>query len=224
MIRHKNSFSNLIEIAEKNITNLILTKLNEKLKGLIKMELEELKEELKKYLKEKRYLHCINVMKMSEKLAIKYNIDIEKTKKTALMHDLAKEFSKEDKLQYVIENKLKIDEVERSIIEILHGKISADICKKKYGFDDEMCSAIEFHTTGKADMTMLEKIIFIADKIEETRKYEGVEKIRELAFEDLDEAILQNINFTLMKNLENNNLISEKSLQTRNYILINNKK
>lgn len=161
---------------------------------------------------------------MCEKLAIKYETDVERAKKAGLMHDLAKEFSKEDKLKYIKDNNLKMDEIEELTVEILHGRIAADICKKKYAFDDEMCSAIEYHTTGKPNMSMLEKIIFIADKIEETRKGEGIEELRRLAFEDIDTAILKNIDFTLINNIQKGNLITEKSLETRNYILINSKK
>ena len=188
------------------------------------MEIEELKQELKKYLQETRYLHSIGVMNMCEKLAINYGVDVERVKKTGLMHDLAKEFTREEKLKYVHDNNLEMDEIEEIIVEILHGKIAADICKKKYKFDKEMCQAIEYHTTGKPNMTMLEKIVFIADKIDETRKNKGVEELRKLAFEDIDAAILKNINFTSINNIEKGSLITKKRLETRNYILINSKK
>ena len=73
-------------------------------------------------------------------------------------------------------------------------------------------------------MTMLEKILFIADKIDETREYEGVEELRKLAFEDIDLAILQNLDNTIKINLDKKRVIFEQSIKTRNFILINNKK
>ena len=69
-------------------------------------------------------------------------------------------------------------------------------------------------------MTILEKILFIADKIDKTRKYEGVEEIRKLAFESLDKAIIKNIDATLIINIQKNNLILEESIKTRNYLLL----
>lgn len=106
----------------------------------------------------------------------------------------------------------------------LHGTVAADICKKEYNFDDEMYSAIAIHTIGKENMTNLEKVVFIADKIDKTRKYEGIEELRKLAFEDIDRAILQNIEKSIEKNIKKGNIIIEGSIKTRNFILINLKK
>ena len=185
------------------------------------MEIEELKKELKKYLKEERYEHSICVMEMSEKLAEIYNANKMKVMKTALMHDMAKQMPIEKLKKYILDNKIKVSEIEMLLGITLHGKVAGDICKKKYGFDDIMCKAISNHTTGRPNMTMFEKIIFIADKIDETRKYEGVQELRELAFKDIDMAIVKNIEYTTKNNLEKGRLILEQSIKTRNYILIN---
>lgn len=182
--------------------------------------IEILKENLKKKVSEKRYLHSIGVMEMCEKLAITYKADVEKAKAIGVMHDMAKDLSKDEKIQYVKDNNINYTSIELQNSEILHGKIAADICKKKYNFDDEMCEAIAIHTTGKENMTILQKILFVADKIDETRKYEGIEELRKLAFENLDKAILKNINSTLIINIQKNNLIVEESIKTRNYLLL----
>lgn len=183
-------------------------------------DIEKLKTDLSKKIGKERFLHSIGVMNMCEELAICYNADVNKAKLIGLMHDMAKELSKEEKLQYVKENNIAHTSIELQAYEILHGKIAADICKKQYGFDDEMCEAIAIHTTGKENMTILEKILFIADKIDKTRKYEGVEEIRKLAFESLDKAIIKNIDATLIINIKKNNLILEESIKTRNYLLL----
>lgn len=185
------------------------------------MEIEELKKELKKYLKEERYEHSICVMEMSEKLAEIYNVNKMKVMKAALMHDMAKQMPIEKLKKYILDNKIKVSEIEMLLGITLHGKVAGDICRKKYGFDDIMCKAISNHTTGRPNMTMFEKIIFIADKIDETRKYEGVQELRELAFKDIDMAIVKNIEYTTKNNLEKGRLILEQSIKTRNYILIN---
>lgn len=186
------------------------------------MEIEELKKELKTYLKndEKRYNHCIGVMNMCEKLAKKYNINTEKAKKIGLMHDMAKDLSKQEKLKYVEENNIECSQIEKILVEILHGKIAADICKKKYGFDSEMCRAIAIHTTGDENMTMLQKILFVADKTDETRNYEDVEYYRKLAFKDIDEAIIEIINYVICNCTQKDKIIDEKSIRTRNFLLV----
>ncbi len=188
------------------------------------MEIEGLKKELKKYLKEDRYKHSICVMEMSEKLANHYNVNKQKVMKAALMHDLAKELPFDELKKYIIKNSIYVSKIEMSVGVTLHGKVAADICRKKYGFDKEMCIAISNHTTGKPKMSMLEKIVFIADKIDETRKYEGIEELRKLAFKDIDEAILQNIDNTISNNMKKGRPILEESIKTRNYILINKNK
>ena len=187
-------------------------------------DIEKLKEDLKIVLSDSRYNHSISVMNMCEALASKYSANVKKAKLIGLMHDMAKDMTKEEKMQYVKNNNIECSLIEEKIVEILHGKIAADICKKRYQFDKEMCTAIKYHTTGKENMTLLEKILFIADKIDETRNYEGVEELRKLAFEDLDKAILKNINDTLIINIQKNKLILEESIKTRNNLLLSSEK
>ena len=190
------------------------------------MEIEELKKELKLYLSndDRRYIHSIGVMEMSEKLAACYGCDVERCKKAALMHDLAKTMPNKKKLEYVEDNKLPVSDTEILVPGILHGKIAADICKKKYGFDKEMCDAIENHTTGRANMSLMEKIIYVADAVEINRDYSDVKYYRDLAFEDLDRAVLEIVDFVIKDNIEKGNIILEKSIESRNFILINRKK
>ena len=92
-----------------------------------------------------------------------------------------------------IRDNIEIDDVERQHLTLLHGKIAAHICKTKYGLSDELVDAIKYHTTGKAAMTTLEKIVFLADYIEPNRTQPGVEEIRELATKDLDVAVAQTL-------------------------------
>ncbi len=186
-------------------------------------DIELLKEELKENLSEKRYLHSIGVMNMCEKLANKYGGDVKRAKLIGLVHDMAKEMSDKEMLEYVEKNNIEVSEVEKFVPQILHGKIAACMSKKRYDFDDEMCEAIAYHTTGKENMTLLQKILFVADKIDETRKYEGVEDLRKIAFKSLDKAIIKNIDETLKINLNSNNVIFDESINTRNYIIMHKK-
>ena len=187
------------------------------------MEIDELKEELKNYLKDERYEHSICVMEMAKKLAEKYNVNKTKVMKVALMHDMAKELPIQELKKYIKDKHIYASKMEMLLGVTLHGKVAADMCRRKYNFDNEMCEAISIHTTGKPNMSMFEKIIFIADKIDETRSYEGVEELRKLAFENIDKAILKNIDSTIEINMKKERIILEESIKTRNFILINSK-
>ena len=187
------------------------------------MELiEKIKEDLKQILSERRYTHSIGVMEMAEELAKIYNVDIETARIAGLLHDNAKEMSKEEMLKYIEENNIEINEFERFNIPLLHGKIGADIAKKKYGVNKQIQKAIEYHTTTNPNMDKLAKIIYVSDKVELTRKSDSfdIEAERELAKQDLDKALLLIINNTTKYLIENNKLIAPESVETRNQILV----
>ena len=189
--------------------------------------LRKINQDIKQELSEKRYNHSVGVMKKSEELAKLYKININKAKLVGLAHDIGKELSKEDKLKYVKENNIEIDEIEKINVGLLHGKIGADICKKRYDFTEDMQDAIKFHTTGKKDMDLLAKIIFVADKIEEGRSYKDknkmqeLELIREAAKENIDEAMLCLLDSSIIYTMQKKNLIHPDSISTRNQLIIN---
>ena len=166
-------------------------------------------------------------MKKAEELAKIYGEDVNKAKLIGLAHDIGKELSKEEKLQYAIENKLEVDEIEKVNIGLLHAKIGADICKKRYGFTKDMQDAIKYHTVANKNMNLLAKIIFVADKIEENRNYKKEEKqvkleeARRIAIEDIDKAVLYEIDMSLEYTLRKNELIHPDSIFTRNKIITN---
>lgn len=103
---------------------------------------------------------------------------------------------------------------------LLHAKIGADIAKKKYGFTKEMQQAIIYHTVGHVGMSMLSKIVFVADKIEENRSYEGVEELRKLAKEDIDSSILIMLEHAINKNIDKGVLIHPDGIIARNQIIL----
>ena len=149
-------------------------------------KIDIIKEELKQILSEKRYIHSIGVMEMAMELAQIYNIDIETAQIAGLLHDNAKEMTDDEMLQYAKENNIQISETEKNSVKLLHGKIGADIAKKKYGVSEEIAKAIEYHTTTNPNMDTLAKIIYVSDKIELNRKTEkyDIEAERKLAKED----------------------------------------
>lgn len=184
--------------------------------------IEEIKQELKTILSSKRYEHSVGVMEKAIELAKIYNEDEEKAAYAALTHDIAKEMTTEEYYRYARENNIEIEEIDKIETIALHGKIGADIAKKKYNFTAEMCNAIYYHTTARANMTLLDKIIYIADKIEENRKYPEADKLRKV-FEkckNLDEFILYDIDYyTIPKMIEQKRIIHPNSIYARNDII-----
>ena len=180
--------------------------------------IENIQAELKTILSEKRYKHSIGVMKKAEELAKQYGIDEYIAALTGLAHDIAKEISNVEKIDYCKEHQIEIDEVEMHNVGLLHAKIGADITKK-YGFTEEMQKAILYHTTGHVDMNLLAKIIFVADKIEENREYEGVENLRKLAMENIDKCTLVILDHTIKKNIDKGVLIHPDGIFARNQLL-----
>ena len=180
--------------------------------------IENIQSDLKKMLSEKRYQHSIGVMKKAEELAKQYGVDPHIAALTGLAHDIGKEISNEEKIEYCKEHQIEIDEIEIHNVGLLHAKIGADITKK-YGFTEEMQKAILYHTTGHLDMDLLAKIVFAADKIEENREYEGVEELRKLAMQDIDQCTLVILDYTIKKNIDKGVLIHPDGIFARNQLL-----
>lgn len=184
--------------------------------------IEEIKKELKTILTEKRYLHSVGVMEKAIELAEIFGEDKEKVAYTALVHDIAKEMSEEEMLDYAMKNNIELTKEDKLVTSMLHGVIGADIVAKKYGFTKEMQDAIYYHTTGRENMTLLDKIVYVADKSEEkTRVGEHVEKLREIINnKGLDEAILFILeDWTIPKAIKNRKRIHPNSIYARNYII-----
>ena len=174
-------------------------------------KLEQIKEDLKEILSEKRYIHSIGVMEMCEHLAKIYNEDVEEAKLAGLLHDIAKEMSEEEMLNYLEKNNIEVTEVERINTKILHGKIGADIAKKKYNVSKKVADAIKYHTTTSVEMDMLAKIVFVSDKIELNRPSTmyNVEYKRFVAEKDINKAMLLIINDNIVKLVSKGILINK---------------
>ena len=187
--------------------------------------LSRINNDLKSTLSEKRYKHSLGVMKKAEELALIYGVDVNIAKLTGLAHDIGKEFSDEEMLKYAKENNIEVDSVEKVNVGLLHAKIGADICKKKYNFTIEMQNAIKYHTVGNENMDLLAKIIFVADKTEEGRNYkkeeknEQLQKVRELSKIDINEALLYEIDSSLIYTIQKHKLVHTDSILTRNKLL-----
>lgn len=161
--------------------------------------IRDLKRDLKKNMDESRYEHTLGVMYTSVALAMRYECDLDKALLAGLMHDCAKCMPNAKKLKMAEKHGLEITEIEQKNPFMLHAKVGALLAEKKYDIEDpEVLSAIRWHTTGKPDMTLLEKIVYVADYIEPKRdKAPNLKEIRKLAFVDLDRALLRILEDTL---------------------------
>lgn len=186
------------------------------------MELNEIQKYVKEQLSEKRYNHSVGVMERSEELAKLYGADVEAAKKIGIAHDIAKEISEEDKLKYVKDNNIEIDEVERENTPLLHAKIGKDIAIKKFGFSESMGQAIANHTTGNKDMDIYSKILFIADRTSKERNFEDIEYIKELEKKDIDEAVLYILDKKIKLQIEKRAPIHLNGIIARNFLLNSN--
>lgn len=184
----------------------------------IKKQIKEIDHDLQKKLSKERYQHSIRVMQKAMEYAILYHEDLEQVKITALAHDIAKEMSEEDSEKYIIKHNLDQSLLQTENRYLVHGYIGADILERKYHFTKKMSDAIRYHTTARKKMTMLDKIIYLADKTEEGRSYPNIEKERELAIENIDEAIILTLQNSIERKLEKGKKINKLSIEALNYL------
>ena len=187
------------------------------------MEYKEIEANVKKILSEYRFTHSVGVAKKAVELAKIYGVDEEIAKKIGIAHDVAKEMTDEEMIEYAKANNIRIDEIETVKPSLLHGKIGADIAAKKFGFTQDMINAIKWHTIGRENMSMLEKIIYVADKTEENRKGTrfNLEKSRELSTQNIDETLIFLMNEFITYNVKNEWLIHPETIKARNDLLLN---
>jgi len=187
----------------------------------VDISIKEIKDILKKRLTPNRYVHSIGVYDVSIKLAEFYSLPTEKIALAALLHDYAKDLSREEAEFYIKKYNIKVNDVIEKQIDLAHGFIGAELVRDELGINDvEILDAIRHHTMGKENMTMTEKIVFISDYIEPNRKFPRVEILREMAFIDLDKSILMALDNTIKYVIEIGQLIHEDSIYARNDLLI----
>lgn len=170
--------------------------------------LTEIKEKLKKELPEKRYIHSLGVADEAKRLALKYGTDADKAYLAGLLHDCAKGIPTDKQVDECDKRGIELDEWTRKCPPVIHGFLGAEIAKTKYGITDaEVLNAIKYHTVGAANMTLLSKIIYIADMTEVNRDFPGVEVLRKKVNESIDEAIKESIKRQLEFNMNKNGVI-----------------
>ncbi|WP_408006860.1 bis(5'-nucleosyl)-tetraphosphatase (symmetrical) YqeK [Pseudalkalibacillus sp. A8] len=174
---------------------------------------------VKEQLTDHRYQHTIGVMDTAIRLAGRFRADPEKAMMAAIFHDYAKFRPKDEMKSIIIEQNLGEDLL-RYGSELWHAPVGAYLVKKEAGIEDEeILLAIKSHTSGRPGMTILEKIIFLADYIEPGRHFPGVEDIRSTAEENLDNAVKQSLMNTITFLMKRNQLVYPETLHTFNDIV-----
>lgn len=164
---------------------------------------EELLRKIDKYLKkhvdEKRYIHTLGVAYTACALAMCHGASIDDAKLAGFLHDSAKCMTTEKKLKKCNKYHIEVTQIEKDNPFLLHGKVGACLAQNKFGIENEdICNAITYHTTGRPAMSVLEKIIYIADYIEPNRNpIPGIDEVRSLAYKDLDATVLLILKNTL---------------------------
>ncbi len=180
---------------------------------------ELIRKNLKKKLKESRYIHTLSVAHTCQALAMSRGYDLNKAYLAGLLHDCAKCLPDDEQLKRCKKNKIEITEIESISPHLLHAKLGAFMAEKKYLIDDsDILDAIKCHTTGKPEMNDLEMILFVADYIEPGRdKAPNLSEIRQVAFKDLQKAVYLISKDTLNYLKSTGNPIDEMTEKTYNY-------
>ena len=167
-------------------------------KGEIRMNLEEGKAVIKPLLSEKRYRHSVNVSREAVRLAKKYGADPQKAETAGILHDCMKDLPADKQLKSMEQFGIILTNVEKAGKKLWHAILGAAYIEKVLGVTDlEVLTAVRYHTTGRAGMSLLEKVIFVADFTSADRDYPGVDRMRKKADADLDAAILEGTAFTI---------------------------
>lgn len=178
---------------------------------------EEILVYLKNHLKKSRFQHILGVVKAAKELAETYGEDLEKAELAALYHDILKDKDRDWLLSYM---KRHGEEPNEGLLawKTLHAPAGAIFAKEVCGEEDEeILNAVRFHTTGRAEMTLLEKIIFVADYIEEGRSFPEVDGLRALAGLDLDQAVHASLKSSIIHLREMNEHVMSLSLEAEAY-------
>ena len=124
----------------------------------------------------------------------------------------------EEQLALCEHYQIPLDDLERNALKLLHAKTGAAVARDVFGVDDEIYNAILWHTTGKADMTTLEKVIYLADYIEPSRDFPGVEALRKVCYEDLDKGLLLGLEMTVEEMKSMGNPVHRNTIEARDYL------
>lgn len=179
---------------------------------------------LRKKLSDYRLHHSLEVAKSAKALAEKYGGDSEKMVVAGLLHDVLKEAKAEEIFHYAAEYGITMTPLEKNTPKLWHAMIGAAYIRNELNIEDEeIITAVRYHTTGRADMTLSEKILFVADFISADRNYNGVEAVREKAEKSLEAAMDEGLSFTIADLIKDGKAVHPDTVHAYNDIIMNYK-
>ena len=187
-------------------------------RNLKALPLDELRCVALSMLRRKRVPHVLGTEQTAGELALRWGEDEETARRAALLHDCTKRLSFEEQIALCRHYHIDLDEYEQREVKLLHAKTGAAVARDVFGVSDEIYWAIWWHTTGKADMTLLEKILYLADYMEPSRDFCDLRELRRLAFEDLDRALLLGFTMAVEDLSDQGMALHPNSVYARDYL------
>ncbi|MCP3742613.1 bis(5'-nucleosyl)-tetraphosphatase (symmetrical) YqeK [Rossellomorea sp. BNER] len=184
------------------------------------MERHEALEIVKKQITQHRYQHTLGVVETSIDLAERYHANREKAELAAIFHDYAKFHPKEEMKQIILTENMDRDLLEHHS-ELWHAPVGAYLVQKNgYVSDEEVLGAIRYHTSGRVNMTTLDKVVYLADYIEPGRHFPGVDEVRLIAKSSLDQAVIQAMKNTILFLLKKNQAVYPETFHAYNDLVM----
>ena len=184
----------------------------------------EIQKKVKRLLSRERYMHSLGVCQSAQDLALRYGCNVGKAAISALLHDIARDFSVDEMKAAILQEDPDVQFPRQMLVEpvLLHAHAGAAVARNQFGVtDNEILRGIALHTTGGPGMGLLERIVFVADFIEPGRRMHGVEEARKLAAENLDAAMLYILKLVLTYLLDQDKCILSDSIDAYNDIILN---
>ena len=186
-------------------------------KGRETMDFSQLEGEVKTHLTERRFYHSQCVAEEAARLARRYGADVEKARLAGILHDIMKDTAPEEQLKILTDSGIILTDAQRRNRKLWHALSGAVYLREKLGIEDrEIVEAVECHTSGKGNMTLLDKVLFVADYISADRDYPGVEEMRRLADQSLEEAMVEGIRYTVDELMGQNLPVAAESIEAYN--------
>ena len=167
---------------------------------------------------QKRVRHIRGTEEESVRLAERWGADPDRARRAGILHDCTKYLELEEQLELCEKYGVQLDELERRAVKLLHSKTGACIARHVFGEPDDVYSAIYWHTTAKENMTTLEKILYVADYMEPNRAFDGVARLRELAYQNLDAALLLGVETTIQEMKDRNLPVHQSTLRAQAWL------
>lgn len=186
---------------------------------------KECKSIIKERMGNTRYTHCLNVAEEAIRLAKKYGGDVKKAEIAGILHDITKETPIDEQLQIIKNAGIELGEIELSAPKLYHSISGYAYLRDTLKIEDEdILNAVRYHTTARANMSLLEQIIYIADFTSAERDYNGVERMRKASNKGLDKAMLEGLSFSVVDLAERYLPIGKDTMAAYNQFVLENKK